>query len=63
MQKAGSDVTYIKFKGKWYYLAACLDLFSNEILEWKLSDIFDNLLLMLDKRGLLCYTQIIKLLV
>lgn len=44
MQKAVSDVTYIKFKGKWYYPAACLDLFSNEILEWELSDIFDNLL-------------------
>ena len=39
-----TDVTYIKNKGKWYYLACYLDLFNNEILDWELSDTFDNFL-------------------
>ena len=46
MQKIVTDVTYIKHHGKWHYLAAYLDLFNNEILEWELSDSFDNLLVM-----------------
>lgn len=46
MQKVVTDVTYIKFGGKWFYLAAYLDLYNNEILEWELSDTFDNLLVM-----------------
>lgn len=46
MQKIVTDVTYIKHNGKWYYLAGYLDLFNNEIVEWELSDTFDNLLVM-----------------
>ena len=46
MQKIVTDVTYIQNKGKWYYLACYLDLFNNEILDWELSDKFDNYLVM-----------------
>ena len=46
MQKVVTDVTYIKHKNKWYYLALYLDLFNNEILDWELSDTFDNFLVM-----------------
>ena len=46
MQKIVTDVTYIRHRGKWYYLAAYLDLYNNEILEWELSDTFDNHLVM-----------------
>ena len=46
MQKIVTDVTYIKHGGKWYYLAGYLDLFNNEIVEWELSDTFDNFLVM-----------------
>lgn len=41
-----TDVTYIKYDRKWYYLAAYMDLFNNEIVEWELSDTFDNFLVM-----------------
>lgn len=57
MQKIVTDVTYIKHKGKWYYLAAYLDLYNNEILEWELSDRFDNLLVMLPAERLLKRTE------
>ena len=33
MQKLVTDVTYIKNKDKWYYLACYLDLFNNEIVD------------------------------
>jgi transposase InsO family protein len=46
LEKIVTDVTYIKYRDKWYYLAAYLDLFNNEILEWELSDTFDNFLVM-----------------
>lgn len=46
MEKIVTDVTYIKHRGKWYYLAGYLDLFNNEIVEWELSDTFDNFLVM-----------------
>ena len=46
MQKIVTDVTYIKHKGKWYYLACYLDLFNNEILDYELADVFDNFLVM-----------------
>ncbi len=46
MQKIVTDVTYISYKGKWYYLACFLDLYNNEILDWELSDKFDNFLVM-----------------
>ena len=57
LQKIVTDVTYIKFQGKWYYLAAYLDLFNNEILEWELSDTFDNLLVMRPAERLLQKTK------
>ena len=44
LQKIVTDVTYIKHKGKWNYLACYLDLFNNEILDYELSDTFDNFL-------------------
>ena len=46
LQKIVTDVTYIKHQGKWHYFACYLDLFNNEILDWELSDTFDNLLVM-----------------
>ncbi len=46
MQKIVTDITHIKYHGKWHYLAAFLDLYSNEILKWELGDTFDNLLVM-----------------
>lgn len=46
LEKIVTDVTYIKHHGKWYYLAGYLDLFKNEIVEWELSDTFDNFLIM-----------------
>ena len=46
MQKIVTDVTYIKHKGKWHYLACYLDLFNNEIIDYELSDTFDNFLVM-----------------
>ena len=46
MQKLVTDVTYIRNNGKWYYLSCYLDLFNNEIVDWELSDVFDNLLVM-----------------
>ena len=57
MQKVVTDVTYIKFGGKWFYLAAYLDLFNNEILEWELSDTFDNFLVMKPAERLLKRTE------
>ncbi len=57
LQKAVTDVTHIKFSGKWYYLAAFLDLYNNEILEWELSESFDNLLVMKPVERLLKRTE------
>ena len=57
LQKVVTDVTYIKHKGKWYYLCAYLDLYNNEILEWELSDSFDNLLVMRPAERLLKRTE------
>ena len=37
MQKIVTDVTFIKNKGKWYYLACYLDLFNNEIVSYSIS--------------------------
>lgn len=33
MHKIVTDITYIKYHGKWFYLAAYLDLLNNEIVE------------------------------
>jgi putative transposase len=57
MQKVVTDVTYLKFGGKWFYLAAYLDLYNNEILEWELSDTFDNFLVMKPAERLLKRTE------
>lgn len=57
LQKVVTDVTYLKFRGKWHYLAAYLDLFNNEILEWELSDCFDNILVMRPVERLLKRTE------
>lgn len=46
LQKIVTDVTYIKHKGKWNYLVCFIDLFNREILDWELSDTFDNFLVM-----------------
>ena len=46
LQKIVTDVTYLKFRGKWHYFVAYLDLFNNEILDWDLSDTFDNFLVL-----------------
>lgn len=46
MQKIVTDVTYIRYRGKWFYLAAFLDLFNNKIVQWELSNTFDNFLVM-----------------
>ena len=43
MQRIVTDVTYLSHKGNWYYFACYLDLFNNEIIDWELSDTFDNL--------------------
>ena len=57
LQKVVTDVTYIKHKGKWHYLCAYPDLYNNEILEWELSDKFDNLLVMRPAERLLKRTE------
>lgn len=49
-----TDVTCIKHNAKWYYLAGCLDLFDNEIVEWELSDTFDNFPVMKPAERLFC---------
>lgn len=41
-RKIVTDITYVLFQKKWYYLVIFLDLFNNEILEWELSDTFSN---------------------
>lgn len=42
LQKVVTDITYIKHHGTWFFLVCFLDLFNNEILEWDLSNTFDN---------------------
>ena len=57
MQKIVTDVTYLQHKGKWYYFACYLDLFNNEILDWELSDTFDNFLVMKPAKRILEKTK------
>lgn len=53
LQKVVTDVTYIKHKNKWYFFACYLDLYNNEILDYELSDSFDNFLVMKPAKRLL----------
>ena len=46
LHKIVTDVTYLSHKGKWYSFACYLDLFNNDIIDWDLSDTFDNLVVM-----------------
>lgn len=46
MEKIVTDVTYLKHKNKWYYLACYMDLYNREIIDYELSDTFDNFLVM-----------------
>lgn len=57
MQKIVTDVTYIRHRGKWYYFACFLDLFNNEILDYELSDTFDNFLVMKPAKRILEKTK------
>lgn len=52
-QKVVTDITYIKHKGKWYYFSCFLDLYNNEILEWELSESFNNFLVINPAKRLL----------
>ena len=56
-QKIVTDVTYLQHKGKWYYFACYLDLLNNEILDWELSDTFDNFLVMKSAKRILEKTK------
>lgn len=60
LEKVVTDVTYLKHKGKWYYWACYLDLYNNEILEWELSDTFDNFLVINPAKRLLEKTKSTK---
>jgi len=42
LQKVATDITYIKHRGRWFFLVCFLDLFNNEIIEWDLRNTFDN---------------------
>ena len=53
LQKVALDITYIKYRSKWFYLVCYLDLFNNEIVEWQLSDSFDNLFVIQSAKRLL----------
>lgn len=53
MQKIVSDITYIKYKGKWFFLVCFLDLFNNEIVQWQLSESFNSLFVVQAARRLL----------
>ena len=56
-QKIVTDVTYIKFHGKFYYLACYIDLFNREVIDYELSDIFDNILVMKPAKRILEKTK------
>ncbi|WP_444323071.1 IS3 family transposase [Phascolarctobacterium faecium] len=53
LEKLVTDITYIKHKGKWNYLACFLDLYNNEIVEWELSSVLDNYLVIKPAKRLL----------
>ena len=44
LTKIVTDITYIRHRGKWYFLSCFLDLFNNEIVDYELSDSLDNFL-------------------
>lgn len=43
----------MKYRGKWFFLVCFLDLFNNEVLEWELSNTFDNMFVIHAARRLL----------
>lgn len=53
LRKVVSDITYIKHRGRWFYLVCFLDLFNNEIVSWQLSQSFDNTFVVQAARALL----------
>lgn len=53
LEKLVTDITYIKHNGKWNYLACFLDLYNNEIIEWELSSVLDNYLVIKPAKRLL----------
>lgn len=53
LQKVASDITYIRHRGKWFFLVCFLDLFNNEVVEWQLSQSFDSLFVIQAARRLL----------
>lgn len=53
LEKLVTDVTYIRYKGKWYYLSCFMDLYNNEIVEWELGNVFDNFLVIKPAKRLL----------
>jgi len=57
LQKVVTDITYIKHRGKWFYLVCFLDLFNNEVVEWQPSDSFDNIFVIQSVKRLLEKTQ------
>lgn len=57
LEKLVTDITYIKHKGKWNYLACFLDLYNNEIIEWELSTVLDNYLVINPAKMLLEKTK------
>ncbi len=60
LEKIVTDVTYIKHKSKWYYLAVYMDLFNREILDFEISNTFDNFLVMKPAKRILEKTKNIK---
>ncbi len=38
LKKLGTDITYLRFKGKWIYLSVVKDMITGEILSFALSD-------------------------
>lgn len=53
LQKIVADISYIRYRGKWFYFSCFLDLFNNEVVEWQLSEQLDNFLVINPARRLL----------
>ena len=57
LTKIVTDITYIRHKGKWYFLSCFLDLFNNEIIDYELSDSLDNFLVINPAKRILKNTK------